>query len=274
MDQLLTEEQVAAITEAIKRLFPTGADVRLLLTTEARVRYFDVKMERTDLEELSGEIYGVAVKALQEMCFNESEIIGLLEEEGYSNGYADKRFYLDKLDLNQFFSGRPPINLERDLSETLEITYTLKEMAKKVIKEMEIDINRCLPEGAPMTLGEYRDNQDLTFILTKNHYSSQTVGNYRINNAADLTKMMKNLCEMGELVRQAKEPKYRSIAQKFMKALKRTDWEDFDTLVTIFTDTFCECLVGERAFIEEYLTNIVTQYGFAVHQGWYIVDLG
>lgn len=268
----LTQEQIEEITTAVKKVFPPEASVDFSINEAGQVDYFDIKISHPD-EGL--DYYSLAYMALKNGAFTREEVADYLDDEmGLGSGDKENNNWLEKINLEENLTEPPAMGYQKIYSQIFEmfnLEYDVHSITNKVVKDMEKIINRCLP--VPIEFDEFSQNSDLDFILYSKDFIPTGIGSYRLDNRNDVRKMIKELGEISELAKQAKQSCYKEIARRFMKSLNRTDIEDIEELVKIFDDNYYDAITGEIEFLETFLENIVTRNGYIKYHNHYVVAL-
>lgn len=273
-NELLTEEQISEIAKAVGNVTPEANVCNLTITEEGRVRVYEVEEEKK-LD--SADIQKLGLQCLMNFEYN-LQAISLATiayiQENFSD-FKDFKSKLARLDFSNILERdqyRLGENLKKDLIDTVQYSLSTNNLVEKVRKEMEFQINRCLSGKIELHLSDFEKDMNLSFILRKAEFDPNKVGVYKLGSSKELYQMVKDLSEVGELAKLATHPEFKDIAKSFMADLKRTDIEDLEQLVKTFTDTYVNHMVDQKLFVDTYLYNIVTGYGYTFINGYYVVD--
>lgn len=273
-NELLTEEQISEIAKAVGNVTPEANVCNLTITEEGRVRVYEVEEEKK-LD--SADIQKLGLQCLMNFEYN-LQAISLATiayiQENFSD-FKDFKSKLARLDFSNILERdqyRLGENLKKDLIDTVQYSLSTNKLVEKVRKEMEFQINRCLSGKIELHLSDFEKDMNLSFILRKAEFDPNKVGVYKLGSSKELYQMVKDLSEVGELAKLATHPEFKDIAKSFMADLKRTDIEDLEQLVKTFTDTYVNHMVDQKLFVDTYLYNIVTGYGYTFINGYYVVD--
>lgn len=276
-EEMIEEEAIEEINNTIKKAFPRDSVLDVTVTEEGVLLFFEVILERP-VDDVIDNYRAIALESLQQINYTLDDITDYLKENGFINGeFKDIRSYVEKIDFSEVMRTykieRSIIEkIKKAIEEKAEVAFTVYNVSKKVYAESEKIINECLEKtNNTFSLEDIAKNDRLGFVLNSVDFNKNTIGVYNLNNLSDVTKMLDSIGEKDILAKTLVNTEYKQLAINFMQKLKRNDFEDLISLVKTFDTTFYEVITGNQKFIDDYLNNTLTEYGYYKYKNFYVI---